>query len=561
MTVITDKKVRLGDVLVEGGYVTSSQLEEALTVHRETGKRLGTVLIEGNYITHKHLAQALESQLGINSINLKTAVMDPKIVKIIPENLARRYNILPVHVSNGSLVLAMDDPLNQGAIQDVRLLVQMPVVPVIAGADEIKAYLDKFFSHAMATKAATDFLKSKGVISSNLDEITGEMDVNAAPIVRLVNSVIEGAVRSGASDIHIEHLQDHMRVRIRVDGILQNMLETDAKTHNTVISRIKVMSGLNIAEKRTPQDGRFMLQIDGKDIDFRVSSMPTNHGEKIVMRILDKSTFTVGKSNLGLEPEDEKKFEKLISHPFGIILVTGPTGSGKTTTLYSMLSEMNDSQKNILTLEDPVEYDMKGINQSQINIKAGLDFSIGLRAFLRQDPDIIMVGEIRDSDTAEIAVRAALTGHLVLSTLHTNNAPGAVARLIDMGIEPYLISTSLNGVIAQRLVRKICDECREEYTADEREKHILDYPKDKELKLFRGKGCEYCNGTGYKGRTGVFEILEINRDIRALIDNKATTDELFEEAYGQGMTTLKEDAVRKVINGITTVNEMLRATY
>ncbi len=558
---VTDKKIRLGDVLVQDGVISEQQLQSALDEQKSTGKRLGEVLIDSHFITQKQLVHALETHLGIGSINLKTVTLDPKSVHLIPENLARRHIVLPVHIANGELVLAMADPLNQAAIQDVRLMVHMPVRAVLASADDIEVYLNRIFSQVMVNKAASDFAQSRQNILDGIEDIGGEMDVNAAPVVRLVNSVFESAIRSGASDIHIEAAHDRMRIRIRIDGVLQQALETDIRSHGTVVSRIKVMAGLNIAEKRVPQDGRILHQIDGRDVDVRVSTMPTSHGEKVVMRILDRLSFSIGKINLGLYPDDAARFDRMLAYPYGIILVTGPTGSGKTTSLYSMLSELNDNHKNIMTIEDPVEYDIKGINQSQINIRAGLDYATGLRAFLRQDPDIIMVGEIRDSETADIAVRAALTGHLVLSTLHTNNAPSAIARLVDMGVEPYLISSALAGVVAQRLVRRICDECKESYLADEREKLLLDVPDWQEQTLWRGKGCEYCKGTGYKGRVGAFEIMEVNKKMRYLIDKQASTDEIADEALSQGMNFLKQDAVRKVLDGLTTVEEMLRATY
>ena len=558
---VTDKKIRLGDALLQDGVITPAQLEAALEEQKSSGKRLGEVLLDSHFISQKQLVHALETHLGIGSINLKTVTLDPKCVHMIPENLARRHTVLPVHIANGELVLAMSDPLNQAAIQDVRLMVQMPVRPALASAEDIRVYLDRIFSQVMVSKAASDFAQSRQNILDGVEDIGGETDVNAAPVVRLVNSVFESAIRSGASDIHIEAAHDRMRIRVRIDGVLQQALETDIRSHGTVVSRIKVMAGLNIAEKRIPQDGRILYQIDSRDVDIRVSTMPTSHGEKVVMRILDRMSFAIGKLNLGLYPDDADRFDRLTAYPYGIILVTGPTGSGKTTTLYSMLAELNDNHKNIMTIEDPVEYDIKGINQAQINIRAGLDYATGLRAFLRQDPDIIMVGEVRDSETADIAVRAALTGHLVLSTVHTNHAPAAVARLVDMGVEPYLISSALAGVVAQRLLRRICEECKESYAADEREKLLLEIPDWQEQTLWRGKGCEYCKGTGYKGRIGAFEIMEVDKRMRALIDRRGSTDELADEALSQGMNTLKQDAIRKVLDGMTTVEEMLRATY
>lgn len=552
-------KLRLGDLLVQAGLISEEQLKDALAKQRSLGKRLGEVLLEGGYITQQDLTGVLETQLGIESINLKQTAVDPKAARMIPENLARRHVVIPVQVAKGRLLLAMRDPLDQVAIQDVRLLVQMPVTPVLATQDDIIESIERVFSQATAARAADEFIQSQAGMLEELDD--AGLDINAAPVVRLVNSVLENAVRSGASDVHIEPDQDRMRVRVRVDGILQESLATSLKTHGAVTSRIKVMAGLNISEKRVPQDGRIMITVDKRDIDLRVSTMPTTYGEKIVMRILDRANFMVGKENLGFCPGDIEKFNRLLNKPHGILLVTGPTGSGKTTTLYSMLAELNDDKKNIITLEDPVEFDMKGINQTQINIRAGLTFAAGLRAILRQDPDIVMVGEIRDSETAEIAARAALTGHLVLSTLHTNDAPGAVARLVDMGVEPYLISSSLIGIVAQRLVRKVCPECKKQFAAGEREKRILRHPLDKPLTLAVGTGCDYCNKTGYKGRTGVFEIMEVDKEHRLLIDKRSPTDELRDTAIKLGMVPLWKDARQKVLNGITTLEEMLRVTY
>ena len=517
------------------------------------------MLLAEGYITQQDLTRVLETQLGIESVNLKKTAVDPKTARMIPENLARRHVVIPVQVARGRLLLAMRDPLDQLAIQDVRLLAQMPVTPVLATRDDIVESIERVFSQATAARAADDFVLSQAGLLAGLDDAS--LDVNSAPIVRLVNSTLENAVRGGASDVHIEPDHDQLRVRIRVDGILQEVLTTSVGTHGAVTSRIKVMAGLNISEKRVPQDGRVMIAVDKREIDLRVSTMPTTCGEKVVMRILDHSNFMLGKEKLGFSPGDLEKFGRLVARPHGIILVTGPTGSGKTTTLYAMLAELNDSKKNIITLEDPVEFDMKGINQTQINVKAGLTFAAGLRSMLRQDPDIVMVGEIRDSETAEIAARAALTGHLVLSTLHTNDAPGAVARLVDMGVEPYLISSSLVGIVAQRLVRKVCPVCRAQYEAGEREKRILRHPVDIPLTLTRGTCCDYCNRTGYKGRVGVFEIMEVGKELRVLIDNGSPTDEIRDTAADLGMVPLWKDARQKVLSGITTLEEMLRVTY
>lgn len=555
------KKLRLGDLLIQAGLINEEQLKEALGKQRSLGKRLGEVLVDGGYITQHDLVKVLEKHFGISNINLRQVIIDSRTAHLIPENLARRHFVLPVRVDNGTLLLAMKDPLDQMAIQDIRLLIRMPVKPALATQDDILATIERLFSQATVVKEADDYVQSQATEIAAAVAEEDMVNVDSAPIVRLVNSILESAVRSGASDVHIEPDQDRMRVRIRVDGVLQEDMVTGIGTHGSVSSRIKVMSGLNIAEKRIPQDGRIMINVDRRDIDLRVSTMPTTYGEKIVMRILDRSNFMINKKNLGLSHNDIEKYNRLMTRHFGIILVTGPTGSGKTTTLYSMLAELNDSKKNIITLEDPVEYDMKGINQTQINIRTGLTFAAGLRAILRQDPNIVMVGEIRDSETAKIACRAALTGHLVISTLHTNDAPGAAVRLIEMGIEPYLISSTLGGVVAQRLVRKVCPECREDFEAGEREKRILSYPPDVPLTLSKGVGCEYCFQTGYRGRTGIYEIMEVSKELRLLIDKRAPLDEVRDTAISQGMIPIWEDARQKVLSGVTTLEEMIRVTY
>ncbi|MCF8009769.1 MAG: Flp pilus assembly complex ATPase component TadA [Clostridiales bacterium] len=552
-------KLRLGDMLVQAGIITEEQIQEALSRQRSTGKRLGQQLLDDGFITQQDLTRVLEEQLGIESINLRQAAVDHAAARLIPENLARRHVVIPVKAEKGTVLLAMEDPLNQVAIQDVRLLVQKQVKPLLAPRDDIVSGIDKVFSRATAARAAEDFSQSQASMLEGLDDAAP--DINSAPVVKMVRSLLENAVQSGASDVHIEPDYGQVKVRFRIDGVLQSILKTEQNIHGAVISRIKVMAGLDISEKRLPQDGRIKINVENRDIDLRVSTMPTTYGEKAVLRILDRASFLVGKENMGFSSGDAEKFEQLIKKPYGILLVTGPTGSGKTTTLYSMLSELNDNKKNILTLEDPVEFDLQGINQAQLNVRAGLTFAAGLRSFLRQDPDVIMVGEIRDSETAEIAARAALTGHLVLSTLHTNDAPGAVARMADMGVPSFLISSSLIGVVAQRLVRKVCPECKKQYEAGEREKYILNYPQEETLFLSYGEGCEYCNGTGYKGRTGVFEILEMNREIRLLIDKDTSTEKIRDSALQKGMIPLYKDAEQKVLNGVTSLEEMLRVTY
>ncbi|WP_373600393.1 GspE/PulE family protein [Paraclostridium bifermentans] len=551
------QKVRIGDKLVEKGYITIEQLEKALKLQSGTGKRIGEILIEQGLITPELLTGALTELLDIDSINLIRSNINPEVTKLIPENICKRYKIFPFKKIENKLCLAMADPQDRQATQDAKRISGLDIIPYISTMGQINQAIEFFYSNVDLDKALNEY-SSTGNIQ---DEIILEDDVNSAPIVRLVHSVLETAVRMSASDIHIERDGEFMRIRFRVDGILSEYMKMSSKPYKAVISRVKIMAGLNISEKRLPQDGRIFLNVDNKPIDYRVSTMPTSKDEKVVMRVLDKSTFMVNKEKLGLSEKNVEIYDELISNPYGLILVVGPTGSGKTTTLYSMLNQLNSVEKNILTIEDPVEYELDGINQSQINYKAGLDFASALRAFLRQDPDIIMVGEIRDLDTAEIGIRAALTGHLVLSTLHSNTAVGAISRLSDMDVDSFLITSALMGVVSQRLVRRICPSCKVSYIAEMGEKKALKYPLDKELILYKGQGCEKCNNTGYKGRVGVYEILKVSKSIRDLINKGATEEEILTKAKELGMETMKEDAASKVISGETTVEEMLRVTF
>lgn len=557
------RRKRLGDMLIDAQKLSSEQLSAALDIQRNTGKRLGEVLVSEGFIAQEEIIRLLETQLGIPQINLKRFVIDPKSVRLVPENLARKHVLIAVQNDGVFITVAMSDPLNYFALDDVKMTTGMDVKPVIAAQDDILASIERYYGGRAAERAVEDFKKEYRILE-NESEIIGDSDVNSAPTVRLVNSIIEQAARVGASDIHIEPFEKAVRVRFRIDGVLQEMMKMNKQTLPAIVTRIKIMAQMNIAEKRLPQDGRIETQVDSKDIDLRISTLPTIYGEKVVIRLLNKSSFLYSKEQLGLSRDDIIKFNKIVSNPYGIILVTGPTGSGKSTTLYSILTELNDSKKNIITVEDPVEYTITGINQVQVNVKAGLTFANGLRSILRQDPNIIMVGEIRDGETAEIAVRSSLTGHLVLSTLHTNDAPGAVTRLVDMGVEPFLVSSSLVGIIAQRLVRRICSSCKEEYTADEWEKRLLmyNYNMDEKLVLHRGKGCQYCGGSGYKGRTAIFEIMPITKKHRALIDNRATTDELREYSIREeGMITLRQNAMNLVLEGVTSIEELLRVTF
>lgn len=551
------QKVRIGDKLVEKGYISREKLERALKLQNGTGKRIGEILIEQGIITPELLTSVLTELLDIENISLTRSNINPDVIKLIPENICRRYKIFPFKIEGNKLLMAMADPQDRQAMQDAKRISGLDIIPYIATMGQVNQAIEIFYSNADLDKALKEYSDS-GVLK---EESILEDDINSAPIVRLVHNILETAVRMKASDIHIERDGDFMRIRFRIDGILSEYMKMNSRPYKAVISRVKIMAGLNISEKRLPQDGRIFLNVDNRSIDYRVSTMPTSKDEKVVMRVLDRTTFMVSKEKLGLNKKNIQVYDELLENPYGLILVVGPTGSGKTTTLYAMLNQLNSIEKNILTIEDPVEYELDGINQSQINYKAGLDFANALRAFLRQDPDIIMVGEIRDLDTAQIGIRAALTGHLVLSTLHSNTAVSAISRLLDMKVDSFLITSALTGVVSQRLVRKVCENCKISYLGEEGEKKALNYPLDKELILYKGSGCDKCNYTGYKGRTGVYEILKITKSVRDLINRGATEADIQKKAEELGMETMRKDATIKVINGETTIEEMLRVTF
>ncbi|AFK86962.1 MULTISPECIES: GspE/PulE family protein [Thermoanaerobacterium] len=558
-------KKKLGDLLVEVGLLDESQLNNAIKIQKKTGEKLGKILVKEGYLTEEQIIEALEFQLGIPHIDMKKVFIDANVAKLIPESMAKRHVAIPIKKENNSIFVAMADPLNIFAIDDIKLVTKLDVKPLIASEDGILKAIDRVFGKEEAERAVQDFKKELSHDSAeddgNLLRDISEDEINNAPAVRLVNSIIEQAVKNRASDVHIEPTENDLRIRFRIDGELHEAMRVFKSTQGPVITRIKIMANMNIAERRIPQDGKIEMNAGGKNIDIRVSSLPTIYGEKLVLRILDKSGYIITKDKLGLGNDDLKLFDNLLKHPNGIILLTGPTGSGKTTTLYAMLNELNKPDKNIITVEDPVEYTLEGLNQVQVNEKAGLTFASALRSILRQDPDIIMIGEIRDRETAEIAIRSSITGHLVLSTLHTNDSAGAITRLIDMGIEPYLVSSSVVGVIAQRLARKICDNCKIEYDASKREKIILGIDADESLKLYRSKGCAVCNKTGYRGRVPIYEIMMMTPKIKELTNEKAPADVILNEAVSNGMSTLKESAKKLVLSGVTTVDEMLRLTY
>ncbi|MEG0773382.1 GspE/PulE family protein [Clostridium sp.] len=553
-------KKRLGDLLVEAEKITADQLKEALALQKDSGKKVGQLLIEIGFITEEEILEVLELQLGIPRVDLNSINIQESVVQKVPENLCKKHNLVAFDFKNNKLSIAMSDPLNIYAIDDVKIICGFGVDIYISNSEDINNVIDRFYSSQYVKRAAEDLSKIQVDTSREINKV--QMDeIKASPAVRLVDSIIDNAQKMKASDIHIEPFEDKIKIRNRVDGVLQESFSHDKGIYSSLISRIKILSGMNIAEKRIPQDGRILTTINGRELELRVSSLPTVHGEKVVMRVIDKEGFMIDKNNLGIPQDELEKIERIIRSPYGIVLVTGPTGSGKSTTLYSMLKSVNEVGKNIITVEDPVEYVIEGINQVNINTKAGLTFASGLRSILRQDPDIIMIGEIRDNDTADIAIRAAITGHLVLSTIHTNDASSAVIRLLDMDIQPFLVANAITGIIAQRLVRKTCIYCSTSYLATDYEKDILGVNKDKPLTLYKGKGCARCINSGYSGRTGIYEVIEMSKEHRGYIAEKRTIDEFRNLSISKGMKTLKQRATELVLNGITTMEELVKVAF
>ncbi len=562
MAFITKK--RLGDILVEEGKISEEQLKKALSEQRKIGEKLGKVLIRLGYIKEDDIIEALSRQLKIPFIDLSKVEIEKEILRILDEDFCRRHHLIPVKKEGSILYVAMTDPLDIFAIDEIVRMTGLEVDPMLAKEEDITKALDKHYGKFDLLQETVKEIKKEEVLE--YDEFKGEEEVTKlkdfaqeAPVIRFVNNMITQAVLDGASDIHIEPEEGEPRVRFRIDGLLTEVTPPPKSLLLPVISRIKIMSGMDIAKTRVPQDGRIDMRVNGRDVGIRVSTFPTLYGENVVMRILDKSAALYGIEKIGLFKDEQEKLEKVIKKPYGLILVTGPTGSGKTTTLYAILNRLNSVERNIITIEDPVEYTISGIRQSQVNPKAGLDFANGLRSILRQDPDVIMVGEIRDKETATIAIQAALTGHLVLSTLHTNDAPSAITRLIDMGIEPFLISSSLLCVIAQRLVRKICEKCKISFKPNPLVLKEIGLEKE-DILLYKGKGCDNCKEHGYKGRTGVFEILIINDEIRELTMAKSSVENIRKAAIKAGMKTMREDGIRKATEGITTLEEAINVT-
>jgi len=552
-------RFKLGDMLVQSNLITGEQLEEALKSQTRSKKRLGSILVEKGFVTERQLAEVLSRQLRVPLVSLARYRPMGEALRLIPKNVAKRLELLPLALlDNNRLMIAMADPLNVLAIDEVKILTGMELEIGITTPSEIERELDKFYEVQGSLEEA---------IVEIVDNEPGEMDLNLeermagaddAPVVKLVNTILEQGAKEGASDVHIEPFEKVTRVRFRVDGALYDALDFPKKLHPAVSSRIKIMANIDISEKRKPQDGRILIKAADRKIDLRVSTLPTIYGEKVVLRLLDQANAMVGLEKLGLFPEEREILDSMIHRPYGIVLVTGPTGSGKSTTLYSVLEQISKPEVNIITVEDPVEYTMTGINQIQLNERAGLTFSEALRSILRQDPDKIMVGEIRDLETGQLAVRAALTGHLVLSTLHTNDAPSASIRLIEMGIAPFLVSSSLIGVVAQRLVRKLCDNCKEEYEIPESVLIATGLPPGS--KAYRPVGCDVCRTTGYKGRSAIFEIMKVDETIQSLILENASSNRIRKEAISRGMMTLRQSGLRKVAEGFTSLEEVLQVS-
>ena len=570
------KKMRLGDALIAEGLINEEQLQQALALQKKSGKRLGAVLVEMHLVTEHDIVQILSKQLKIPFIDLSNYLIDPVIAKLVPEHLAKRHMLIPINKVGNKLTVAMVDPLNIIAIDDIQLLTGLMVKPVVATQTDInKALQDAYGAVAQQDKLMGELddigKDGEGGGADELDQL-GELGENDAPIIRLCNLVISQAVQNGVSDIHIEPFEKELRIRYRQDGMLFTAMTPPKKATAAITSRVKIMSSLNIAEKRLPQDGRIKIKVANRMIDLRVSVLPVIWGEKIVMRILDQSALRVNLEDLGFEPETLKRFKGGIASPYGIILVTGPTGSGKTTTLYSALTSLNRIEVNCMTAEDPVEYMLNGINQVHCKPEIGLNFAAALRSFLRQDPNIIMVGEIRDFETAEIAIKASMTGHLVLSTLHTNDAPGTIGRIVNMGIEPFMVTTSVLLVQAQRLVRKICKDCKFEIkprveqiaqfgiTPELLRRLELPHINEKNMLFYKGKGCETCNNSGNKGRIGVYEVMVMSERLREIILNGGSTDDIRRQAIEEGMLSLRESAIRKALTGVTSLEEVVRVT-
>ncbi len=550
--------LKIGELLLYAGKINTGQLKDGLQAQEGTNKKLGEVLVDLGHVTQDDIVEVLEFQLGFPRIDLNKYEINQTVVNMLPESIVRKYKLIPIDKRDGKLIVAMVDPLNFFAVDDIKLYTKMELESVLSTSNDITKLIDRYYTASSTNKVLEEFT-GDGMFEDDMDEVE-DAEVTSAPIVRLINSLFDQATRTKASDIHIEPYADEIRVRFRIDGDLREITNLPRANLSAIVTRIKIIGKMNIAEKRVPQDGRVETKINDREIDMRISTLPTVYGEKIVIRLLDKTSFNFTKEGLGLSKYNLDMFNSILKSPYGMLLVTGPTGSGKTTTLYTVLRELNQIEKNIITVEDPVEYRLSGINQVQVNVKSGLTFASGLRSILRQDPDIVMVGEIRDGETAQIAVRAAITGHLVLSTLHTNDSPSTIARLIDMGIEPYIVSSAVVGIVSQRLVKTLCEKCKEPYEADYSEKKMLGIKEDITMILHKPVGCNACNA-GYSGRAAVHEIMPVNEEIRKLIDSGATTDKIRDKALEEGMTTLFHSALALAEQGKTSFEEVMRVGY
>ncbi len=567
---------RLGELLINENHITRDQLNEALAYQRANGGRLGSCLVKLKFVSEENLTSVLSRQYGVASINLAYFEPDAEVIKIIPREIALKYQVVPLSREGSTLQIAVSDPNNVVLLDELKFVTGLTIEPLVASETQLREAIERFYESAQELELKRVFQNLGVTPDSNLELVDvdeQEVDVASlereseeAPIVRLVNLILVDSVKRGASDIHIEPYERELRVRFRVDGVLQTVMNPPLKLREALTSRIKIMSRLDISEKRLPQDGRIKLRIKlggkSKELDFRVSALPTLFGEKVVLRLLDKENLRFDMAKLGFEAPSLEKFARAITRPFGMVLVTGPTGSGKTNTLYSAIAQINKPDINIMTAEDPVEFNLPGINQVNMRDQIGLNFAAALRSFLRQDPNIILVGEIRDFETAEIAIKAALTGHMVLSTLHTNDAPGTVSRLMNMGIEPFLVATAVNLICAQRLIRRICKGCKQELKVPQQTLIDIGFTPEEAEKavVYKGAGCPVCNNSGYKGRVGLFEVLEMTDEMRDAVMVGSTAIELKRQAVGYGMISLRRSGLTKVMDGVTTIEEVLRET-
>ena len=557
------KKLRLGDVLVNSGVITAEQLQKGLELQKGSGRKLGETLVDEGITTEENIAKALSSQLGYEMVDLQDVSIDEEILNLVPPNILKKHKMIPFEYSKmgmNVLRVAMSDPMNMAAMDDINIITNLQVEPVVATPRDVMLALDRYYGQAEVNSALEEYVKEKTSQMAEQEDIYRD-DINNSRIVQLVKTMIEQAVRQRASDIHIEPMEKQVRVRYRIDGALYEKAAYNISLLPALVARVKIIGGMDISEKRKPQDGRITQVVDRREFDIRVSILPTVYGEKIVMRLTSKNALSREKSQLGLKPHDLQRFDHILKNPHGILLVTGPTGSGKSTTLYTALSELNKEDVNIITVEDPVEANIDGINQVQVNNKADLTFASALRSILRQDPDIIMIGEIRDQETASIAVQASITGHLVVSTLHTNSAASTITRLVDMGIEPYLIADSTVGVIAQRLVRRLCPDCKRAKKADAEDLEMLMRKPEEDLTIYEPCGCAKCDGTGFRGRIGVYEIMEVTPQLKHIISKGGEVEAIKAQALKDGMHTLRMSATELVLDGTTSVQEMMRVSF